>query len=90
MNAYVHVMSEENTFWSPGVAKDCELHCYGYISIRGTVFRLHTHTRSSVIQGDSKLLSGYPSPINENTDNNLESLCIMRTALVIVVKVVGS
>jgi hypothetical protein len=27
------------------------------------------------IQNDSKLLSGFPWPINVNPDNNLESLC---------------
>jgi hypothetical protein len=29
------------------------------------------------IENDSKLLSGFPWPIKGNTDNNLESLCIM-------------
>jgi hypothetical protein len=29
------------------------------------------------MQTDSKLLLGFPWPINENSDNNLESLCIM-------------
>jgi hypothetical protein len=28
------------------------------------------------IQDDSKLLSGVPWPVNGNTENNLESLCI--------------
>jgi hypothetical protein len=28
------------------------------------------------LQSDSKLLSGFPWPINGNPDNNLESLCI--------------
>jgi hypothetical protein len=29
------------------------------------------------VQGDSKLLPGFPWPINGNPDSNLESLCIL-------------
>jgi hypothetical protein len=37
--------------------------------------------KKKYIQGDSKLLSGFPWPINGNPDNNLESLCTLTILL---------
>jgi hypothetical protein len=44
---------------------------------------------TSVIQGNSKLLSGFPWRINGNPDNNSESSCIIIVIIIVDDNLVG-